>query len=165
MTRRILAAAALALALPAPAQSVPAANFTDMWWNPSESGWGLSILQHAATNQVYAVWYHYDPRTPDVSTTLDSTDYKPLWIVMSGGTWTTPTTVTGPAYITNGTPFFQAGSSTVVQSAGTFTLSFSDARNGTFSYSIAPPSNASGSDPAAGLPVLSASKAIQRQSF
>ena len=61
MNRALLTAVLLALAVPAAAQSVPAANYTDMWWNPSESGWGISFAQHAS-NQVFAVWYTYDPR-------------------------------------------------------------------------------------------------------
>jgi hypothetical protein len=155
---RLLAAAALAAALPAAAQSVPAANYTDMWWNPSESGWGLSITQHPATNQVYAVWYTYDPREPD-----GSGQYKPLWIVMSGGTWTSPTSLTGPVYVTNGVPFNQAGGKTAQNQVGSFTLSFANASSGTFSYNIA--GSGSGSEPGAGLPAFSGSKSIVRQSF
>lgn len=34
------------------------ANLTDLWWNPAESGWGLSIL-HQGT-QIYAAWYTHD---------------------------------------------------------------------------------------------------------
>jgi len=50
MNPRFPLAALLALALPAAAQSVPAANYSDMWWNPGESGWGISITQHPSTN-------------------------------------------------------------------------------------------------------------------
>ena len=126
MKRRFLAAAVLALAQAAGAQSVPAANYTDMWWNPAESGWGVSFTQHVATNQAYAVWYTYDPREPDNTTTLDAGDFKPLWIVMAGGQWLTPTQMRGEVFVTNGTPYFQSGSSTVVQSVGSFTFTFND---------------------------------------
>lgn len=164
MIRPILLAALLAAALPAAAQAVPAANYTDMWWNPAESGWGLSFTQHVGTNQVYAVMYTYDPREPDPATS-NSTDFKPLWIVMSGGNWVTPTQITGNVFVTNGTPFFQAGSNTTVNAVGTFTFNFSDFSNATFSYNIAPQGNLSSSDPAFGLPAFNGVKAITRQSF
>jgi hypothetical protein len=164
IARHILLAALLALPLGAAAQATPAANFTDMWWNPNESGWGISFTQHVATNQVYAVMYTYDPRDADVST-ADSADYRPLWIVMSGGNWVTPTQVTGNVFVTNGTPFFQSGSNTTVNAVGTFTFNFTDFSNATFTYNLAPQGNLSPSDPAFGLPAFNGVKSITRQSF
>jgi hypothetical protein len=161
MNRRSLTfAALLALALPAAAQAVPAANYTDMWWNPGESGWGISFAQHAGTNQVFAVWYTYDPREP-----ASSGRSKPLWLVMPGGTWTSPTRITGTAYATNGVPFNQSGSSPRNNPAGTFTFDFSSASSGTFTYNIAPPPGLASTDPAYNLPAMSGSKAIERQVF
>jgi hypothetical protein len=160
MIRRLLAPAFIALALPAAAQGVPATNYSDMWWNPGESGWGVSIAQHSGGNQVYAVWYTYDPREPDASG-----QYKPLWIVMSGGTWTSPTSLTGPVYVLNGTPFYQSGTNRRIQEVGRFTFNFADANNGTFTYDIAPPAGLASDDPAFGLPSLSGSKPITRQLF
>jgi hypothetical protein len=159
MSRAFLTTALLALALPAGAQSVPAANYTDMWWNPSESGWGISFAQHA-TNQVFAVWYTYDPRE------LTSTGKaKPLWFVMPGGTWTSPTRISGTVYVTNGVPFNQAGSNLRSTAVGTFTFEFSGSANGTFTYSVAPPAGLAANDPAYNLPALAGSKSIQRQTF
>jgi hypothetical protein len=161
MIVRLLAATLLTAALPAAAQSVPSANFSDMWWNPAESGWGISLVQHAPSNKVYAVWYTYDPREQDPA----NGQFKPLWFVMDGGTWTTPNTLTGPAYVTNGVPFSQAGSGTTVTRAGTFTFNFTSSSAGTFRYDIAPPSGVPGSDPAFNLPAFSGTKSIVRQSF
>lgn len=158
--RRFLAAALLAAALPAAAQSVPAANFTDMWWNPDESGWGVSFAQHAGTHQVFAVWYTYDPREASASG-----QYRPLWIVMPGGTWTTPQRLTGDVYVTDGVPFDQPGSDMVSTRVGTFTFDFTDASSGTFTYAIAPPAGLPPGDPAYDLPALTGSKPITRQSF
>src|SRR5947207_4636247 len=141
MIRRFLASCALAIALPAAAQGVvPAANYTDMWWNPTESGWGVSFAQHS-TGQAYAVWYTYDPREPD-----PSGQFKPLWIVMPGGSWTTPSRYTGSVYVLNGTPFSQTGSNRSISSVGTFTFDFVDSSNGTFTYNIAAPSGLGSSD-------------------
>ena len=162
--RKLLLAALAALSLPAAAQAVPAANYTDMWWNPAESGWGLSFTQHAATNQVYAVMYTYDPRVGDASTP-DSADFVPLWIVMSGGTWNTPTQLTGNVYVTDGVPFFQTGSNTTVNAVGTFTFNFTDFSNATFTYNIAPQGNLSSTDPAFGLPAFNGVKSITRNVF
>ena len=160
MIARIALAALLTGALPALAQSVPAANYSDMWWNQAESGWGLSLVQHPS-GKVYAVWYTYDPREQDPA----SGQFKPLWFVMDGGTWTTPTTLTGPAYVTNGVPFSQPGSSTTVTRAGTFTFTFSSSNAGQFRYDIAPPAGVGPNDPAFNLPAFSGTKSIVRQSF
>lgn len=167
LLRRLAAALALiasCLALPAAADSTPATNYSDMWYLPSESGWGVSFVQHAS-NKVYAVWYTYDPRV-SASAPDPSSNFVPLWIVLAGGgTWTSPTSFTGPVYVTNGVPFSQAGSNTTVTPVGTFTFNFTDANNGTFTYSIAPPAGLASTDPAFGLPAFSGTKSITRQSF
>ncbi len=162
---RILLAGLAALSLSAAAQSVPSTNFSDMWWNPSESGWGVSLVQHPS-HRVYAIWFTYDPREAEAATP-GTADYKPLWIVMNGGTWTSPTTLTGEAFVTHGTPFFQPwnGGNLRLTPVGTFTFNFSSASSGTFSYRIAPPAGIDPGDPAYGLPALSGTKPIQRQSF
>ena len=160
MIRKLAFVLSLALAGHAAAQSVPAANYTDMWWTSEQSGGGVSCVQHSS-NQVYAVWYTYDPREPDAA----SGQFKPIWLVMAGGTWTTPTTITGPVYVTNGRPFSQPGSNTTVTAVGTFSFSFSSSNAGTFTYNIAPPAGLASTDPAFNLPALSGSKAIVRQGF
>lgn len=162
MIRTLIATLLLAAALPAAAQAVPATNYTDMWWNDQESGWGVSFTQHSGSNQAYAVWYTYDPRAAD-----PAGEFKPLWIVMSGGTWTSPTSITGPVFVLNGTSFADAWNPQLRQltQVGTFTLSFSSASNGTFTYNIAAPPNLAANDPAFGLPAMSGTKAITRNSF
>jgi hypothetical protein len=160
MIRRLLLAALACAALQAAAQSTPAANFTDMWWNPGESGWGVSFAQHTGTNQVFAVWYTYDPR--ELGT---AGEFKPIWIVMPGGTWTTPTSISGTVYVANGVPFNQPGSNPRNNPVGTFTFNFANAGSGTFSYNIAAPPGLSPSDPAYNLPSMSGTKNIIRQSF
>jgi hypothetical protein len=162
MIRTLLLLLALVTAWPAAAQNVPATNYSDMWWNPNESGWGISFVQHAGTHQVYAVWYHYDPREPDPATG----QFKPLWLVMPAPvTWTSPTSVTGNVYVTSGVPFAQSGSNTRVTAVGTFTFNFATASSGTFTYNIAAPAGLSADDPAFNLPSLSGTKSITRQGF
>ena len=163
MIRRILAALLFAAALPAMAQTriVPAANYTDLWWNPDENGWGVTITQHA-TNQIWAIWYTYDPRLPDSSS---PGNFKPLWINMPGGIWTSPTTLTGDVYVTAGAPYFQSGAANAQTRVGTFTFNFTNTQTGTFTYNIAPPGGLASNDPAFGLPPMAGTKPIQRIPF
>ena len=161
MFRRLLAIALTAATLPAAAQSVPAANYTDLWWNPNESGWGLTITQHPS-NQTWAIWYTYDPRYQDPSSPGIN---KPIWINMPSSTWTSPTTLTGDVFVLNGTPFNQAGSNRRQTRVGTFTFNFATAGTGTFTYNIAPPAGLSPDDPAYGLPTMNGTKQIERLQF
>jgi hypothetical protein len=160
--RRLLATTLLAVALPAAAQAVPQENWSDMWFNTAESGWGLSFTQHRQTNQAFAVWYTYDPREPD-----PGGQFKPLWIVMPGGTWTSPTRITGPVFVLTGSPVTQpwVASNLKLDSAGTFTISFNDSASGTFTYDIRPGPGAASGSPAFNLPVMSGTRLITRQPF
>jgi hypothetical protein len=101
----------------------PAWNLTDMWWKPAESGWGMSMIQHA-TGQLFAVWFHY------------SETGSPQWLVIPGGAWTTPTSFTGAIYRTTGPALggvFDPSRVTVVP-VGVATLAFADADHGTFAW-------------------------------
>lgn len=157
--RRTIAAVLAFLALPVAAQVTPAANYTDLWYLPAESGWGVSFTQHTGTNEVFAVWYTYDPRRQDPA---NPGGYKPLWIVMPGGTWTSPTTLQGAAYVTSGQPLGAKANGTQV---GSFSFSFTGTSNGTFTYNISPPTGLAPGDPAYGLPSFSGTKSITRQGF
>ena len=118
------------LAYPALAQylspaNAPAADYTDLWWNPNESGWGLNIVQHPSRT-LFAVWYTYAP------------DGSRTWFVMPSGSWTSPTTYTGPLYTAAGPAAdgpFDPSLVTKTQ-VGTATLSFTDANDGTWSYTV-----------------------------
>ena len=68
MQRLLLALAALLFSAAAHAE-----NYSDMWFNPSESGWGVTIADH--DTQLFAVWYAYD------------TDGSPTWFTGPGGTF------------------------------------------------------------------------------
>ena len=35
-----------------------ATNYQDMWWNPSESGWGISLTQEGST--IFGAWFTYN---------------------------------------------------------------------------------------------------------
>jgi cytochrome c553 len=115
----------------------PPVNYTDIWWNPDESGWGIAITQQFGT--VFLAWYVYDGNA------------KPTWYValctMNG-----VAICSGDLLRTTGPPFGPTFNSSQVQvfTAGTVTLIFNDANNAVLSYT------ANG---------VSSSKSITRQVF
>ena len=119
--------------------AAPATDYTDLWWNPNESGWGLNLTQHPS-RAIFGVWYTYE---------LDGTR---TWYVMPGGSWTSASSYTGALYATAGPPFTAPFSPDQVETrqVGMAMLTFSDANNGVFAYSI---------------DGVSGSKAITRQPF
>ena len=111
----------------APCNDVPAVNYTDLWWSPSESGWGLSVTQ-GPTNEVVATWFVYD------------LSGNPVWYSMQPGRWTCGPQYQGPIYRTSNTP--AAGDATfdftqvsAVQ-VGTGILDFTSATTGAFAYTV-----------------------------
>ncbi len=117
----------------------PTADYSDLWWNPNESGWGLNLVQHPS-NMIFGVWYTYEA------------DGTRTWFVLPSGTWTSSTTYTGALYVTNGPPYtvpFVAGQVQPRQ-VGTATLTFTSTSTGTFAYSV---------------DGVSGTKTMQRQSF
>jgi len=71
---------------------VPAANYTDIWWNPNESGWGLTIADHQT--QIFGVWYTYRQ------------DGQSTWFTIPGGTFSQGRRIfTGDIYQTTGPPY------------------------------------------------------------
>jgi lysyl endopeptidase len=101
-------------------------DYSDLWWNANESGWGLSISQHASRN-IFAIWYTYGD------------EGKPAWFTVPGGTWTSATTFTGSVYATSGPPANAPAfnpNQVKVSAVGTATLTFSDANHGTWAYNI-----------------------------
>jgi len=92
----------------------PLADYTGMWWNPQESGWGLSLNQ-GVSNAIFGAWFVY------------GSNGQPEWYTLQGGQWTSSTRWTGLVYRTTG-PFF-AGPDfdprlVLIQAAGTATLDF-----------------------------------------
>ncbi|MDH5264217.1 MAG: DUF1800 family protein, partial [Betaproteobacteria bacterium] len=89
-------------------------DYGDIWWNPAESGWGLTLNHHG--DNLFGVWYTYDANG------------QPLWIVMPGGTFS-GNTFTGKLYTTTGSPFDQpfVAANTKVTEVGTATIVFEGA--------------------------------------
>ncbi|MBL0144220.1 MAG: hypothetical protein IPP91_19480 [Betaproteobacteria bacterium] len=102
------------------------ANYTALWWNPAESGWGVN-LNHQG-NIVFATLFTYD------------SGGAPMWLVMSGGQMQSDgVTFAGALYLTTG-PAFNAVPFTPITGAnlttvGTMTVSFSGTNSATLTYS------------------------------
>jgi len=110
-------------------------NYQGLWWaSPagSESGWGLNVAHQGDT--IFATWFTYD------------TAGKEWWLSMTANkTASNPDTYSGQLIETHGPTFstvpFDPGqvTRTVV---GTGTLTFTDANNGAFAYSVTTASGA-----------------------
>jgi hypothetical protein len=109
-----------------PVNTAPIASYGDMWWGGTrENGWGLAISQQF--HNLFATWFTYD------------TAGQTTWFVMSGGSWTSPSTYSGELYRTRGSQVLGAvynpGAFTVTQ-AGTLTLTFTDTEHATMRYTV-----------------------------
>jgi len=102
-----------------------ATNYQDMWWNPSESGWGISLAHEGST--IFAAWFTYDQNGAPMWMSFSATATQP------NGPYTgTLYRTSGPAFST--VPFNPANVQRVP--VGTATLTFADGDNATFAYSV-----------------------------
>jgi hypothetical protein len=107
------------------------ASYEGLWWNSpggSEAGWGVNLAQQGDT--IFASWFTYDLMG------------KPWWLVMSANK-AAPGTFAGTLFQATGPPFNAipfppigiAGGATGA-AVGSGTLTFSDANNGSFAYTV-----------------------------
>lgn len=105
-------------------------NYSDIWWNPSESGWGLTIADHET--QMFIVLYTYTQAG------------RSTWFFASGGTLSNGRTLfTGDLFRATG-PAYTAGSfdssRVAVSKVGAITVDFAPAgvapRKARVSYSV-----------------------------
>ena len=103
--------------------SIPGVDYTDLWWNSGESGWGLAIAQQGSV--MFLAWYVYDANG------------KPTWYVASNCA-VSGTSCSGALYRTSGPPFGSTFDPTAVKvtQAGTVSVNFSDPNNGVLSYTV-----------------------------
>ena len=108
-----------------PIQFAPAADpvHQDMWWDPTQSGWGVSIVEHR--DQLFVMIYAYDDAG------------RPTWYVISNGSWA-GNAFTGQVYSPRGAPFYAYDTTRLVmgQPVGASTLTFADANHATLDYTI-----------------------------
>jgi cyclophilin family peptidyl-prolyl cis-trans isomerase len=99
--------------------------YQGMWWNPGESGWGMSVTQHGTT--IFTALYTYDENG------------APIWYSMNNCPLTGGNRCTADMYSVQGptpptVPWSSAGAQ--ITKVGTGTLVFTDNNNATFSYTI-----------------------------
>ena len=76
---------------------------------------------------MFGIWFTYD------------SNGSPRWFVITGGTWATATTFTAPMYETSGPATNEAAFNPArvkVTPVGSATITFTDANNGTFAYTV-----------------------------
>jgi hypothetical protein len=122
--RRFAAAflASMAIALPASATNF-STDYTDLWFNRNESGWGVNISQQG--NTLFATLFVYGP------------DQTARWYVASGLIGSSTVNFTGPLYRTTG-PYFGAtwtGGGPAIQ-VGTMTFNFNTPTTAILTYSV-----------------------------
>ncbi len=101
-----------------------ALNYQDMWWKPTESGWGLMVLHQE--NTISAVMFHY------------RSDRKPVWYLLSNASRGTGEVFTGSLIEIEGPPLFGAFDPTtlVTRPVGTMTITFNNSRAAVVAYTI-----------------------------
>ena len=99
----------------------PPVDYTDLWWNENESGWGVSLTQQFGI--VFAAWYTYDNTG------------KPVWYVVPNCP-VVASGCTGELFqVTGGAPITAAWTGTnPAVSAGSVTFTFTSATAGTMRY-------------------------------
>ncbi len=127
----LLTGCAVALFSLVPARAVQAqgtsqsASYSDLWWNPAESGWGINLNQQGDT--IFATWFTYGDGG------------RNAWYVMSDARKQADGSYTGAIYQTTGVPYAQINgqkSSKTVAEVGTGTFRFSASNAATFNYKI-----------------------------
>jgi hypothetical protein len=126
--RSLLAiAATLAVCLPAQATTY-STDYTDLWYNPAEAGWGINVIQQY--NTIFATLFVY------------AGDSSPTWFVASDvepAPAGSLNSFSGTLYRTTG-PAYSAGAfnpgSVVASSVGTITFSFTSENTATLQYSV-----------------------------
>jgi hypothetical protein len=121
--RAVALAFLLSLAVVRPAAAV---DFSDIWWNPLESGWGVNFIQ--SSNFIFATFFIYGP---------GSQSDQPFWVTAqmnqdSNGVWS------GKLFQTTGTSFGQPwnqGQQTTIQ-VGTATFVPTNSYSGTLTYNV-----------------------------
>lgn len=107
--------------------SSAAPNYTSLWWNPAESGWGLNLVHQGDT--IFGSLFTYD-----------STG-APMWLFMSNGARQPGTaTYSGRLYRAFGPPFnaspFRPITAANLTDVGSMTLEFAGIDSATLTYTM-----------------------------
>ncbi len=105
--------------------TLPSVNYTDLWWNPEESGWGMAVTHQGGV--MFLAWFVYDGAG------------KPVWYVASNcDVKTTGDGCDGTLYRTTGPALAKTFDASRVQvfAAGSVSLRFPDANNAVLEYTV-----------------------------
>ena len=100
-------------------------NYTDLWWIPAESGWGMNINHQS--NIVFATLFTY------------GADGSPLWLVMTEGRQQPDGSFSGILYRASGPPFGASPWNPLgvsLASVGTMRIAFTGTDNATLNYTV-----------------------------
>ena len=117
---------AAASCAPTTAARTALTNYQDLWWNPAEPGWGVSIAHQ--NDMLFAALFTYDLAGKD------------LWLVMSAGARQADGSYRGDLFTTRG-PAFNAQPFTPlaagdVTKVGQMRFAFADGNTGTLDYTM-----------------------------
>jgi len=122
---RVLCAALTALALIVPIGPALAADYTDIWFTPAESGWGVNLVQSNAF--IYATFFIY------------GVDGKPTWLTATLS-YNGSTAYSGAVYSYTGTyyasPWDPTKFSEQLVGTATFQPSATNGAQGTLTYTV-----------------------------
>lgn len=116
-------AAALGIAAPASASTF-SVDYTDLWYIPNESGWGINLIQQR--NVIFATMFVY------------GTDNTPRWYVASDLESSNGTGFTGALFKTTGSYFGAAWNPATSSAtpAGSMSIVFNSPTSATLTYTI-----------------------------
>ena len=107
----------------------PLTDYSGVWYNPDQSGWGLSLTQ-SPSHTVFGALFVYGGNN------------QPLWFTLQGGQWTSSTTWRGTLYRTTGPAFSDPNFDprlVLIQPAGEATIDFTAVPatgRATFTYNV-----------------------------
>jgi YD repeat-containing protein len=105
-----------------------ATNYTDLWWNSNESGWGVNFTHQG--DIIFATWFTYDAQG------------KPWWLIAelhktAAGVYAgSVSTMTGPPFNTVPFPPYGGPGGAIDTSVGTATVTFTHGNAATFAYAV-----------------------------
>ncbi len=105
---------------------VNATNFTDLWWNPNEAGWGFNMVHQS--DSIFAAWYTY------------GANGTAMWLSTLATKQTDGSFKGDVNRPLSGTPFSQinnASATTIpLPKVGEITIRFSDGEHASISYTV-----------------------------
>jgi carboxyl-terminal processing protease len=126
LLRKFVAMCALAIGVMSHHAFAQTINYTDLWWNANESGWGIQITHH--NDEMFGTWFTYDEQGNQLFITLPGCGLQRF----------NGRVCSGELYKTTGTPYNVpfVSANTAVTKIGSATLTFNSATSATFAYQI-----------------------------